>query len=220
MKNRGMILLSCGVVLLLVAASFYVGQSLPADARVPIHWNAAGRIDGYAGKWAGLMIGPIMAAVTSLIFLVVSFAEPQQANLAKSRGVVTIAWIGMLGTAAVIEFAQLSTLFGWPVPVARLIVGGIGLFFILLGNQLSKSRQMYMVGIRTPWTLADPDIWVATHRLGGKLMMIAGLVWLVAAVCGWTGAFALVPLVVVLMAASLVPVFYSYILWRRIGQHN
>jgi len=29
-----------------------------------------------------------------------------------------------------------------------------------------------------------------------------------------------VPLVVVLMAASLVPVFYSYILWRRIGQHN
>ena len=218
MKNRGLILLSCGVVLLLVAPSLYVGQRLPADARVPIHWNAAGRIDGYAGKWAGLMIGPIMAAVTSLIFVAVSFAEPQRDNLAKSRGLVTIAWIGMLGAAVVVEFAQLATLLGWPVPVATLIVGGIGLFFMALGNQLSKSRPMYMVGIRTPWTLADPDIWIATHRLGGKLMMAAGLVWLVAAACGWVGAFAMLPLMLVMMAASLVPVVYSYLLWRRIGK--
>ena len=215
MKNRGLILLSCGVVVLLVAISLYVAGQLPADARVPIHWNAAGQIDGYAGKWVGLMIGPIMAAVTSLIFLVVSFAEPQQANLAKSRGVVTIAWIGMLGTAAIVEFSQVSTLMGWPVPVATLIVGGMGLFFMLLGNQLSKSRPMYMVGIRTPWTLADPDIWVATHRLGGKLMMIAGLVWLVAALAGWVGAFAMPPLVAVMIASAVVPVIYSYLLWRR-----
>jgi len=220
MKNRNMILVSVGVVLLLAAVSFYVGQMLPADARVPIHWNARGLIDGYAGKWLGLAVAPIIALAASLTFVVVTIAEPRQDNLAKSRTLVTIVWSGLLGAAAVVEFAQVATLRGWPVPVATLIVGGIGLFFLLLGNQLSKSRPMYLVGIRTPWTLADPDIWVATHRLGGKLMMIAGLVWLVAAVCGWTGAFALVPLVVVLMAASLVPVFYSYILWRRIGQHN
>ena len=215
MKNRGLILLSCGVVLLLAGVSLYVAGRLPVDARVPIHWNSAGQIDGYAGKWIGLMIGPIMAAVTSLIFLVVSFAEPQQTNLDKSRGVVTIAWIGMLGTAAVVEFSQVSTMMGWPIPVATLIVGGMGLFFMLLGNQLSKSRPMYMVGIRTPWTLADPDIWVATHRLGGKLMMIAGLIWLVAALAGWVGAVAMPPLVAVMIASALVPVVYSYLLWRR-----
>ena len=210
-----MILLSCGVVALLAALSFYVAGRLPADARVPIHWNAAGQIDGYAGKWAGLMIGPVMALVTSLIFIAVSFAEPQQANLAKSRGLVTIAWFGMLGTAGIVEFSQVSTMMGWPVPVATLIVGGIGLFFMALGNQLSKSRPMYMVGIRTPWTLADPDIWVATHRLGGKLMMIAGLIWLVAALAGWVGNFAMLPLVAVMIASALVPVIYSYLLWRR-----
>jgi len=218
MKTRGMILFSGAVVLLLAAASSYVATRLPIDAQVPIHWNAAGQIDGYADKWTALFIAPLMALVTSLIFTAVSVAEPQQDNLAKSRALVTIAWFGMLGTAAVIEFAQVSTLFGWPVPVARLVVGGIGLFFILLGNQLSKSRQMYMVGIRTPWTLADPDIWIATHRLGGKLMMVAGLAWLVAAACGWVGPASLPPLVAVMVTAGLVPVAYSYLLWRRLGR--
>ena len=216
MKNRGMILFSVAVMLLLAAAAFYVGQRLPTDARVPIHWDAAGRINGYAGKWLGLAVGPILALAASLIFMVVIVAEPQRANLAKSRALVWIAWFGLLGAAAVVEFAQISTLLGWAVPVATLIVGGIGLFFVILGNQLSKSRPMYMVGIRTPWTLADPDIWIATHRLGGKLMMIAGLVWLVAAVCGWVDAFAAPVLILVAMVASLVPVIYSYMLWRRI----
>lgn len=218
MKNRAMILVSCAVVALLAAASFHVGQLLPADARVPIHWDARGQIDGYAGKSFGLAVAPVMALVASLIFTAVTVAEPQQGNLARSRTLVVIAWLGLLGAAVVVELAQISTLLGWGVPVATLIVGGIGLFFMVFGNQLSKSRQMYMIGIRTPWTLADPDIWIATHRLGGKLMMIAGMVWLVAAACGWVGTAALLPLLLVLMAAGLVPAVYSYLLWRRIGR--
>lgn len=218
MKNRGMILFSGAVVAALAAASIYVGQLLPADAQVPIHWNAAGQINGYADKWTGLFIAPLIALMTSVIFTAVSVAEPQQDNLAKSRALVSIAWFGALGAAIVVEFAQLATLLGWPVPVATLIVGGIGLFFMVLGNQLSKSRQMYMVGIRTPWTLADPDIWIATHRLGGKLMMAAGLVWLVAAACGWVSALAAPVLLGVLLIAALVPIVYSYLLWRQTGK--
>jgi len=219
MTNRAMMLLSGALVSALALLSFYVAQGLPADAHVPIHWNAAGQIDGYADKWTGLFVAPLMALVASLIFIAVTIAEPQQGNLAKSRALVLIAWSGFLGGAAVIEFAQLATLFGWQVPVARLVIGGIGLFFMILGNQLSKSRQMYMVGIRTPWTLADPDIWIATHRLGGKLMMIAGLVWLVAAACGWVSLLAAPLLVAVMLVASLVPVVYSYLLWRRTRQN-
>jgi uncharacterized membrane protein len=218
MKNRGMVLFSGGVVLLLAASSFYVGAQLPADAQVPIHWNAAGQIDGYAGKWTGLLIGPVMALVASLIFLLVAVAEPHQDNLAKSRALMLIGWFGMLGAAAVVEFSQVATLLGWSVRVPVLIVGGMGLFFVILGNQLSKSRQMYMVGIPTPWTLADPDIWIATHRLGGKLMMLAGLVWVIAAACGWVGALAAPILVAVMLVSALVPVVYSFVLWRRRGK--
>lgn len=220
MKNRGMILFSAALGAVLALVAFYIGQGLPAATRVPVHWDATGQINGYADKWTGLFVGPLIALMTSLIFTAISVAEPQQANLAKSRALVLIAWFGVLGAAVVVEFAQVATLRGWPVPVATLIVGGIGLFFMALGNQLSKSRQMYMVGIRTPWTLADPDIWIATHRLGGKLMMIAGLIWLIAAVCGWVGLSAAPVLVGVMLVAALVPVFYSYLLWQRMRRQN
>jgi len=218
MKNRGMMLLSAAIVILLALASAYAAQGLPGDARVPVHWNSAGTVDGDAPKWIALMIAPIMAAAASLIFIVITVAEPQQENLASSRTLFRIAWVGMLGTALAIEIAQLSVLYGWALSVPRLIIGGIGLFFILLGNQLAKSRPMYMVGIRTPWTLADPDVWVATHRLGGKLMMLAGLAWLVAAVSGWVGGLAIPVLTVLMIAAAIVPIVYSYLLWRRIGR--
>jgi len=48
--------------------------------------------------------------------------------------------------------------------------------------------------------------------------VLAGLVWLVSAMLGWVSAFTLPILVLVMMAASLVPVVYSYFLWRRIGR--
>ena len=104
--------------------------------------------------------------------------------------------------------------------VPTLIIGGIGLFFVVLGNQLAKSRPMYMVGIRTPWTLANADVWVATHRLGGKLMMLAGLMWLVAAAFGWVGRSAMPLLTAAMLAAAIAPIVYSYLLWRRIARHG
>ena len=220
MKNRGLMLLSGAVMIALILTSAYAAQGLPADARVPIHWNSAGRIDGDAPKWIALMIAPAMAAITSLVFLLISVAEPHQDNLASSRTLFRIAWIGMLATAVVIEIAQLSVLYGWAVSVPTLIIGGIGLFFVVLGNQLAKSRPMYMVGIRTPWTLANADVWVATHRRGGQLMEVAGLMWLVAAAFGWVGRSAMPLLTAAMLAAAIAPIVYSYLLWRRIARHG
>jgi uncharacterized membrane protein len=74
---------------------------------------------------------------------------------------------------------------------------------------------MYLVGIRTPWTLASEEVWIKTHRLGGKLMVAGGLLLMIS-------AFAPVPsgLRGTLFAVGIgvmvgVPVVYSYWLWRR-----
>ena len=121
----------------------------------------------------------------------ISRIEPQQGHLASSQGLFRVAWIGALGIAVAIEIMLFSTIFHWGLSPLGLIFGAIGLFFTAMGDQLGKTRPMYMVGIRTPWTLADPEVWTATHRLGGKLMVLAGLVWFVSAVLGWVNAFTL-----------------------------
>ncbi len=53
-------------------------------------------------------------------------------------------------------------------------------FFVVLGNFLGNLRPNYFVGIRTPWTLENPETWRATHRLGGRLMFFGGLILLIA----------------------------------------
>jgi uncharacterized membrane protein len=215
-----MLLFSALTVAGLALLAWYAGRALPADAQLPMHWNAAGEIDRYGDKWTALMIPVLMAAITSLLFVGVSVAEPQRENLEKSRGLLNVAWAGILGLSVVIELMIVAVAFHGKVDALPILFGAIGFFFMLLGNQLSKSRPTYMVGIRTPWTLADPDIWIATHRLGGKLMMIAGLAWLVCAVAGWVNPLTVPFLVVGMLAASLVPVVYSYLLWRRMGKRG
>jgi uncharacterized membrane protein len=220
MKNRGLILFSIATIAVLAGASAWAGHGLPADARLPMHWNAAGEVDRYGDKWTALMLPPLLAAVLTLIMWGISRIEPQQDHLAKSQGLFRVGWLGGLGLAAVIELMLLSTIYRWNLSPLGLIIGALGLFFVAMGDQFGKTRPMYMVGIRTPWTLADPEVWTATHRLGGKLLVLAGLVWLVSALFGWVNVLTLPILVLVMVVASLVPIAYSYLLWRRLHKAN
>lgn len=80
---------------------------------------------------------------------------------------------------------------------------------MLVGNQLGKSRPMRFVGIRTPWTRANVDTWIATHRLGGRLMIGAGLVCWAFVAAGTPAALARW-VVDAIVASMLIPAVYSY----------
>jgi uncharacterized membrane protein len=74
---------------------------------------------------------------------------------------------------------------------------------------------MYLVGIRTPWTLASEEVWIKTHRLGGKLMVLGGLLIVGASFLPLPSGL-LAGLFGALLAVMVgVPVVYSYLLWRR-----
>ena len=96
-----------------------------------------------------------------------------------------------------------------------MLLAGIGLLFLAIGNALPKSRPGFFVGIRTPWTIADTDIWIATHRLGGKLMMLAGAVLVLAGLLPTPAHLAVPVLLGCVLVAAVIPVTYSWWLWRR-----
>jgi uncharacterized membrane protein len=86
---------------------------------------------------------------------------------------------------------------------------------VVIGNVLPKSRPGFFVGIRTPWTITDTDNWIATNRLGGKLMMLAGALVLVAALLPISEAGRFAVLMVSIVASALVSAVYSWWLWHR-----
>jgi uncharacterized membrane protein len=75
----------------------------------------------------------------------------------------------------------------------------------------------YFVGVRTPWTLADPEVWRRTHRVGGRVFAAVGVAIAVASLL--LPLPPLAALVIVGAIGSAVFLFgYSYWLWRRRAQ--
>ena len=203
------------VVLSMAAASLIAGSMLPAEVRLPVHWDLLGRPDRFADKWIALLAPAATIGLVSLLFHFLPALEPRKEGLARSQGLYLWGWLALLLMGAVIELALLSEAFGWGIRTAHLIAGGVGAMLMLIGNQLGKSRSMYLMGVRTPWTLASEEVWIKTHRLCGKLMVVGGLAMIVAALLPVpSGVLATVCVAVILVAAG-VPILYSFIAWRR-----
>ncbi|HEY0411890.1 MAG TPA: SdpI family protein [Allosphingosinicella sp.] len=215
MNRTNMGIASLALVLLMAVAAAAVAASIPGDVRLPIHWNIAGEPDNYAGKWVALLIPAAIAAGLSGFFYLLPRLEPRAKNFARSQGLYMWAWASILLLLVAVEAVTISVAFGWHWRVFHVLSAAIGAMFAMMGNQLGKSRSMYLVGIRTPWTLASEEVWIRTHRLGGKLMVAGGLLLIVLALLPvpsgpFSAAFAAI---IGLMVA--VPVAYSYLLWRR-----
>ena len=57
----------------------------------------------------------------------------------------------------------------------RMGIALIGLLYLSLGCEEGKWKPNEYMGIRTRWTLTDPDVWNRTQRLFGWLTFLSGL---------------------------------------------
>jgi uncharacterized membrane protein len=203
-------LLNLGLVGLAFAAAGAIYRQLPAT--VPVHWNARGQANGFAPRAWGAFLMPVVMAGTYLLLTAIPRISP------RGFGVERFARVYRIFQTAILTFLLLtSVLVSWAgtgakVPIDRAVYVGIGLLFVVLGNFLGKVTKNFFVGIRTPWTLASDEVWLRTHRLGGKLFVLAGLGLIVCGLLGVGGPLA--PLAAAGLAGG-VPAIYSYLLYRR-----
>ena len=203
------------VVVTMGIASMVAGVMLPADVQLPYHWGLDGEPDGLTGKWTALLLAPATIGAVSLLFYFMPTIEPRREGLARSQGLYLWGWVGLLLVGAMMEVVLLSAGFGWGLPVNRLLVGAVAVMLVMIGNQLGKSRSMFLIGLRTPWTLSSEEVWIKTHRLCGKLMVSGGLVMLAAALLPLPVAVLVGITIGVIAVSAGVPIVYSYIAWRR-----
>lgn len=223
MNRRGMLILSAAVIAFMVACGAWTAAQIPAGAIVPVHWDAQGRPNGWQDRSGAILylFGlPAIAVILTGILALIPSVEPRRQNLLQSRKAYMATWAAILVLLAMIQVVLGLSMTGYSSKwIPNAIVAAVGGLFVVLGNYLGKLRSNYFVGIRTPWTLSSELSWNRTHRLGGRLMVVIGLLTLFTS-----------PLITVAVAVSVagmlaLAVFlfiYSYRVWRRTpaGSHS
>jgi uncharacterized membrane protein len=210
-----------------VAVGRALGPRIPDP--VPTHWNASGVADGFTPKPLGLYLPAIITFALAILMSVLPRISPRNFTLdpfARAFRTIKLAVTGFVflisaGSLVVAATGKSADMVRW------LVLPGMGALFVVLGNLMGKTTRNFFVGIRTPWTLANEEVWLLTHRLGGKVFVLSGLlliaagflgapVWvLIATVSAVLGAPVWV-LIVTVSAAALIPTVASYVYWKRI----
>ncbi|MDF1497108.1 MAG: SdpI family protein [Patescibacteria group bacterium] len=201
----------------LVAIMFLAGALLYSylPDMIPTHWNVNNQIDGWTPKIYGAWLIPGMALIFTILFPLLRKIDPESKNydkFAKTWEVFQITIIGFLAYMyAITSYVALNV--DKSYLVGRLVMLGLGVMFIILGNYMGKIRHNYFVGIKTPWTLADPEVWQKTHRLAGWIFVAAGLLVLLMAFFWMQYIWPF--FIAIILAIVIIPMFYSYWISRK-----
>jgi uncharacterized membrane protein len=214
MNRRPMILFSAAVVAAMTLLSAWAWTQLPADAQVPIHWGIDGQVDGYASKVVGLSLLPVTTIAIAALLAVIPHFEPRRANLERSGKAYGAIWITVVTLLGGFHVLTVAAALGADLEISRLVLFGTGLLFVVIGNYLPKVRPNYLMGIRTPWTLASDLSWTRTHRLGGRLFVIEGLVLAVLGLLDVGPELLAVTIIGAVVVLLVIVSAYSYQVWR------
>ena len=165
------------LILSAVIASFYFYANFPEQ--VPIHWNAAGEPDNYGSRALGAFLFPAIIIGMYVMFLFLPLIDPKKQRYDQFKKVYHIFKTILLFVFTVIYFIASFNALGFFVPIEIWIPVLIGLLFIVLGNYMSKIKPNWFVGIKTPWTLSSEEVWNKTHRVGGKVFIASGFLFLI-----------------------------------------
>jgi uncharacterized membrane protein len=183
-------------------------------ARVPIHWGASGEVNGWGPAWVNAFVLPGIAVFVYLLFLYIPLIDPSRRNYAAFEGALRGLRFLLVGFLVFVHLLVVAASMGFDVKMDVALRAALALLVAGFGTRLGRLKPNWFFGIRTPWTLANAEVWERTHRFAGVLWTIGGLLLVPCALLpAHDGLKALVAGIVVL---ALVPTVYSLVLYRRI----
>jgi uncharacterized membrane protein len=201
------------LALVLIAAAAAVGawayRMLPAGAEIAVHFNAQGQANGLAPKWLGLALMPVIGlVVVALLALAPRWGRSGEA-LGRPGSAYGVVLIGVAAMFLVGEAAIAMHALDPAFDVLRWLFLAVGVLIVVIGAVLGRIPPNGLVGIRTPWTLADESVWNRTHRFTGRLMTLAGVALAAVATLGADHVDLFVALIVCVVAPGVGGAVYS-----------
>lgn len=201
-KEKKITLIITSIAILLpIVIGLILWNRLPDT--IATHFGADNEPNGWSSKAFTVFGLPAIMLLMHWLCVFASAADPKSENISgRMWGIVL--WIMPIVSVVTCSMCYAYAL-GVGVNVGFVCCLLIGFLFVILGNYLPKSRHNYSVGVRTRWTLNDPDNWNYTHRIAGWIYVIGGFIIMLTS---FLTSFLIVFGVAIVIA--LVPAWCSY----------
>ena len=210
-KYKRTLILTSLVLLIPVIVGLLLWNKLPDP--MPSHWDINGEVDGWSSKGFAVFFFPALLLAIHWLCVFASCADPKSKNYTPKM-ITLVLWICPVLSLVVNSMVYAAGL-GCEISIEIVMPLLVGLMFVIVGNLLPKCRQSYTMGIKLPWTLNNEENWNKTHRFGGKVWVIGGVIILATA---FVGSFWILMGVLIVMVAA--PTIYSYCLYRKQKKHT
>jgi len=187
-------------------------KQLPAS--LAVQFSFSGEVNRYDSKGFFMIVMAAISIFTYGLLLMVPYIDPKPTAKYVHKP-LSIIRLTMAALLCIIMSAILLFNVGISVGIGMLGKVVVPIVLLVVGNLFSKLRTNYFVGIRTPWTLENEEVWVKTHRMAGGLWVASALFMLMLA---FSLPDHLYPIAVIVLTAImvLVPIVYSYLLFQKL----
>ncbi|MBQ9149117.1 MAG: SdpI family protein [Oscillospiraceae bacterium] len=205
------LLISSLIILLPIAVGLILWNALPD--RFATHWGLDSQADGWSGKAFAIFATPLTMLALHWFCMFFTMLDPNGKKQSKKIFNLVFWMVPILSvvSSGMIYALALDTEFS----VTSVMLPGMAILFILLGNYMPKCKQNYTIGIKVVWALANEENWNATHRFAGKLWVGCGIALLLFAFL--PADFAMAPMFILITVMAVAPVIYS---WRYYKKQN
>ena len=199
--NKKKMILTSVLILMPIVIGVVFWNQLPEQ--MATHFGYDGEANGWSSKWFAVFGLPAFLLAIHWICTLVTGNDPKYDQYPEKLKKLVLwicpacSWLCSLGTYAY-ELNGKMLAVEWVAAI-------LGLLFVYVGNYLPKVKQNWFLGIKLPWTYASEENWNKTHRFGGKLWVLGGIIILLNII------FKVKYLEIVVGAVMvIVPILYSY----------
>ena len=204
-----------GIVLTPFVYLAIIWDSLPQ--RVPIHWNYKGEIDNWGDKFSLILILFLLPVLMYVLMTFIPKIDPKK-RISLMGGKFYQLKFFLVLFMSLVALLILYTTKERSVNNPNLVFALLGVLLMIFGNYFKVIQPNYFIGIRTPWTLENSEVWKATHGFAGKIWLIGGFILMLGGLV-LNNAFGNVFVSIILILA-LIPIAYSFIKFKQIQKRD
>lgn len=212
MKNKKLRILTYLIAFGAFLLTLILYPMLPEQ--IPTHWNANGTVT--YGARSTIFLTASLNPLFAFLFDILPKIDPRRQNYDKFGGYYDSFCILMQVFMLIMNGVVLTETFRpGTLSVPIVVMLGVGLLFLFLGNIMPKFKSNFYMGIKTPWTISSEEVWRKTHRLGGKCFFLVGLLSILCAFLPFNNSIIFGIYTAFVLIACLIPGVMSYVWWRQ-----